>query len=133
MSVRIYSPKFKLNLLMNKIKNPLLVWLLLYSISFFSQTTVTGELQKWHTVAITFNGPNTSENSTANPFLDYRLNVTFSSPNGKTFVVPGFYAADGNAAETSANSGNKWRVRLLPMKWVNGRIRPRLEQGQISP
>lgn len=99
---------------MNMIKKPLLVWFLLYALFSFSQTTITGELQKWHTVAITFNGPNTSESSNTNPFLDFRLNVTFTSPSGKSFVVPGFYAADGNAAQTSANSGNKWRVRFTP-------------------
>lgn len=32
------------------------------------------------------------------------------------FVVPGFYAADGNAAETSADKGNKWMVRFTPNK-----------------
>lgn len=99
---------------MNQIKFPLWVWFFLYPLFAFSQTTITGELQKWHTVTLTFNGPNTSENNSKNPFLDYRLNVTFTSPNGVKFVVPGFYAADGNAAETSANSGNKWRARFSP-------------------
>jgi len=99
---------------MNFSKPALTAFLLLFSVALFSQATITGELQKWHTVAITFDGPNTSENNNTNPFLDYRLNVTFSSPTGKTFVVPGFYAADGNAAETSSNSGNKWRVRFTP-------------------
>lgn len=99
---------------MNQIKFPLWVWLFLYPLFNFSQTTITGELQKWHAVTLTFNGPNTSENSNKNPFLDYRLNVTFTSPNGVKFIVPGFYAADGNAAETSANSGNKWRARFSP-------------------
>lgn len=32
----------------------------------------------------------------------------------KTFSVPGFYAADGNAAETSASSGGVWRVLFTP-------------------
>jgi hypothetical protein len=29
-------------------------------------------------------------------------------------VVPGFYAADGDAAETSAQAGDKWRVYFTP-------------------
>lgn len=99
---------------MNQTKFPLWVWLFLYPFLTFSQTTITGELQKWHAVTLTFNGPNTSENNSKNPFLDYRLNVTFTSPKGEKFIVPGFYAADGNAAETSATSGNKWRVRFSP-------------------
>ncbi|RNC90255.1 MAG: PKD domain-containing protein [Allomuricauda sp.] len=75
---------------------------------------VQGELKKWHTVQLLFNGPITSETDNVNPFLDYRLNVAFTSPTGKIFSVPGFYAADGNAAETSADSGNKWAVRFSP-------------------
>lgn len=99
---------------MSFLKPTIAAFLLFYSLVLSSQTSVTGELQKWHTVTITFDGPNTSENHQVNPFLDYRLNVTFSSPSGKTFLVPGFYAADGNAHETSSSSGNKWRVRFTP-------------------
>ena len=76
---------------------------------------VTGELKKWHPVTITFNGPEMSETDEYNPFLGYRLNVTFRHENGReTYTVPGYYAADGNAAETSASSGNKWRVHFTP-------------------
>jgi len=72
---------------------------------------VTGELKKWHRVTIDFAGPQTSETATPNPFTDYRLDVTFR--NGKsTYVVPGYYAADGEAANTSATSGNVWRVQF---------------------
>lgn len=93
----------------------LFVCLLFLSFStLFSQSTVSGELRKWHTVTIQFDGPSTSETSSNNPFLNYRLNVTFTSPSGATFVVPGFYAANGNAAETSAASGNQWAVRFTP-------------------
>jgi hypothetical protein len=74
---------------------------------------VSGELKKWHTITITFTGPDTNEEAEPNPFLDYRLNVTFTKGK-KQYVVPGYYAADGDAAETSANSGNKWRVHFVP-------------------
>jgi hypothetical protein len=30
--------------------------------------------------------------------------------------VPGYFAADGNAGETSAESGTKWRAHLAPDK-----------------
>jgi len=76
-------------------------------------TVITGELKKWHTVTLTFDGPATSETATPNPFRDYRLNVTFTK-GSKTFVVPGYYATDGNAGETSATSGAKWRVHFVP-------------------
>jgi len=48
-----------------------------------------------------------------NPFTDYRMLVTFSQ-NDQTFTVPGYFAADGDAAETSAKSGNVWRAHFSP-------------------
>ncbi|MGF1577974.1 MAG: PA14 domain-containing protein [Gemmataceae bacterium] len=76
---------------------------------------VSGELKKWHKISIDFEGPNVSETDTKNPFLDYRLDVTFrNQQTGTTLVVPGFYAADGDAANTSAASGNIWRVHFAP-------------------
>jgi hypothetical protein len=74
---------------------------------------VSGELKQWHNVTLTFEGPSTSESADPNPFLSYRLNVTFTRGAAK-YVVPGYFAADGNAAETSAKSGNKWRVHFVP-------------------
>jgi uncharacterized protein DUF5060 len=74
---------------------------------------VSGELKAWHKVTITFEGPQTSEQATPNPFLDYRLNVKFTKGN-KSYLVPGYFAADGNAANTSAEAGNKWRVHFAP-------------------
>ena len=76
---------------------------------------VSGELKKWHKVTLSFTGPATSETATPNPFTDYRLNVTFTHlGTGKTYVVPGYYAADGNAANSSASSGNVWRAHFAP-------------------
>ena len=46
--------------------------------------------------------------------MDYRMNVTFVHADTTYFNVPGYYAADGNAAETSANSGNVWEVLFSP-------------------
>jgi len=74
---------------------------------------LSGELQKWHKVTITFDGPRTSEKGNPNPFRDYRLNVTFTK-GSKRYAVPGYYAADGNAAQTGAAAGNKWRVHFVP-------------------
>ncbi len=74
---------------------------------------ISGELKKWHKVSLTFDGPNSSETANTNPFTDYRLLVTFSRGN-KRYTVHGFYAGDGNAAETSSNTGNKWRVHFAP-------------------
>jgi hypothetical protein len=78
-----------------------------------SKVEITGELKQWHRVTLTINGPESSENEAVNPFLDYRLNVTFSR-GGKEIIIPGYFAADGNAGESGAVSGNKWRVHFCP-------------------
>ena len=77
------------------------------------RAVLSGNLKKWHQVILTFDGPQTGEDAEPNPFLDYRLNVTFTKGN-KRYVVPGYFAADGNAAQTSAKAGNKWRVHFVP-------------------
>ena len=78
--------------------------------------TVSGELRKWHKLTLAFDGPAHNEADVdPNPFLDYRLNVTFTHPgSGKSYTVPGYFAADGNAAETSATTGNQWKVHFRP-------------------
>ena len=54
-----------------------------------------------------------SETGNENPFLDYRLQVLFE--NGKhTFNVPGYFAADGDAANSSASEGKVWKVKFAP-------------------
>lgn len=94
------------------------IFILVLCISFCSCATqkepkIEGELKKWHWITLNFEGPETSELADENPFLDYRLDVVFTNGD-KTYTVPGFYAADGNAAETSATSGNIWQVRFTP-------------------
>jgi hypothetical protein len=75
----------------------------------------SGELKTWHKITIDFTGPQTAETATPNPFSDYRLDVSFThTPSGRTCRVPGYFAADGNAANTSAETGNVWRVHLAP-------------------
>ncbi|WP_448247552.1 DUF5060 domain-containing protein [Thalassotalea agariperforans] len=97
--------------------------LLFLTLSFFiSQHSLadvavkqSGELRLWHKTSLTFDGPQTSENDKLNPFIHYRLNVEFVHPaTGKSYVIPGFFAADGDAANTSATAGNKWRVNFTP-------------------
>ena len=74
---------------------------------------ISGELKRWHKVTLTLDGPWASETTDPNPFMDYRMDVTFTNGN-LTYVVPGHFAADGDAANTSANSGTKWRAHLAP-------------------
>ena len=83
--------------------------------SLGSRTAIAGEQRQWHKVTLTFAGPNVSETSSVNPFRNYRLNVTFKhASSGRSLVVPGYFAADGNAANTSATAGSKWRVHFAP-------------------
>jgi len=66
-------------------------------------------------MTLTFTGPSTAEDADANPFRDYRLTVTFRREDSdRTYSVPGFFAADGEAAETSASTGNRWIARFAP-------------------
>ena len=98
-------------------KYPVLLLLTLFA--FSCQTTpdsnisIQGELKQWHKVTLLINGPETSEYADENPFLDYKLDVTFN--NGiDTYTVPGFYAADGQAGESSAREGAVWKVHFRP-------------------
>ncbi len=101
--------------------------LTLGSISWSAE--VSGELKQWHRITITFDGPERSETSDPNPFLDYRLDVTFSK-GSRRFIVPGYFAADGNAAETGADSGNKWRVHFAPDEAGTWNYRASFRQGE---
>ncbi len=80
--------------------------------------TVSGELKQWHKVTLTLDGPFAQERDTEpNPFTDLRLNVAFTHESGAPrYLVPGYFAADGHAAESGAESGTKWRAHLSPDK-----------------
>lgn len=92
----------------------LLVMLVLFgAVPAASAAEIDGERKLWHDIELTFTGPETSETAEPNPFLHYRLNVTFSKGDRK-LVVPGYFAADGSAAETGATAGNRWRVHFVP-------------------
>lgn len=92
---------------------------------------VSGELRLWHRVTLTFAGPATAEDATPNPFRDYRLDVTFTHPaSGESRAVPGFFAADGNAAETSAAAGDRWSVHFSPSREGLWRWRVRFRHGR---
>ncbi|MEM7672802.1 MAG: DUF5060 domain-containing protein, partial [Verrucomicrobiota bacterium] len=80
------------------------------------QTTVSGELKRWHKTTLNMVGPVASENDDMpNPFMDYRMLVTFHHPDTNTTITtPGYFAADGNAANTGATSGDVWRAHFSP-------------------
>ncbi|MDI1251209.1 MAG: DUF5060 domain-containing protein [Lacunisphaera sp.] len=80
--------------------------------------TVTGELKQWHKVTVELAGPFAAESDQSpNPFTDLALNVTFTHESGTPrYVVPGYFAADGNAANTGARAGTVWRAHVSPDK-----------------
>ncbi|MEM9043263.1 MAG: DUF5060 domain-containing protein [Pseudomonadota bacterium] len=75
---------------------------------------VSGELKQWHKVTLDFES-NTVFTEEPETFRDHRLDVTFTNQDtGEVLVIPGFFAADGDAAESGATSGNVWRVHFNP-------------------
>jgi CubicO group peptidase (beta-lactamase class C family) len=74
---------------------------------------ISGELRQWHPLTISFDGPESSETAELNPFTDFRLEVIFTHGD-KSVRVPGYFAADGRAGESGAESGNIWRVHFTP-------------------
>ncbi|MFK7740127.1 MAG: DUF5060 domain-containing protein [Planctomycetota bacterium] len=72
-------------------------------------------LRRWHALALVLEGPQADEQASPNPFLDLRMDVTFAhAASGTSYLVPGHFAADGDAANSSATAGNRWRAFLSP-------------------
>ena len=77
--------------------------------------TVTGEKRLWHPITFTFQGPSASEQGGTNPFLDSRFDLRFEHlATGRVVKVPGYFAADGDAADSHASSGSSWRAKFSP-------------------
>lgn len=91
---------------------------LLASAAANDSVTLTGELKQWHKVTLTLDGLFARESDTEpNPFTDLAFAVTFTHESGApVYSVPGYFAADGNAGESGADSGKQWRAHLSPDK-----------------
>lgn len=95
----------------------------------FSQK-ITGEPLKWHKLTLDFEGPLTDERAMPNPFTYYRCDVLFTHESGTpVLLVPGYYAADGAAQNSSATGGNVWRVHLCPSKTGKWKYEARFKAG----
>jgi hypothetical protein len=92
------------------VRASLLVFLV-FSLGCGPKAEVHGPLRVWQTLTLDFHGPATSETAAdPNPFLDYRLQVLFTSPSGRAYDVPGFFDGDGGGG----TAGDVWRVRFTP-------------------
>ena len=75
---------------------------------------LSGQFKTWHKITLDFS-TSTSFSESPDTFRDYRLDVAFTNQStGETVRVPGFFAADGDAANTGATSGTVWRVNFNP-------------------
>lgn len=87
----------------------LLLALLTVRTSIYAQES--GSVQKWSTMEIEFSGPFSLGMGEPNPFkIDLTVEFLYLNPDGKRFVVPGFY--DGNGE--GGLDGNIWKVRFTP-------------------
>jgi hypothetical protein len=78
-------------------------------------------------VEIHFDGPEASESDVdPNPFLDFRLQVKFTSPEGRVYDVPGFFNGDGHGG----GSGHVWTVRFTPDRPGQWTYRADFRQGE---
>lgn len=95
---------------------------------------ITGELKQWHKVTLALDGPFAAEaDDKPNPFTDLAFNVTFTHESGTpSYTVPGYFAADGKAANSSAGSGTKWRAHLSPDKEGTWNYRVSFTQGPLA-
>lgn len=88
-----------------------MIILYLCSAQALAQIDVRGDKQIWHTLTLDIEGPESKEEEAT--FRDIRVNVTFTHKESqRKFLVPAYFAADGNAANSSAESGNIWRAKF---------------------
>ena len=94
---------------------------------------ISGELKTWHKVTLTLDGPFAHEqDNKPNPFTDTRLTVTFSHADGSRYVVPGYFAADGDAGNSSAEAGTKWRAHFSPDRTGQWTYQISFRQGKLA-
>lgn len=107
----------------------LLPLLILASCDSAQNNQTQDPIPRWALITISLPGPNTSESDADNPFTNYRLNVRFTHEDGTAITLPAYYAADGNAAESSADKGEMWQVNFRGSKEGTWTYSGKLEKG----
>ena len=86
-----------------------------------------GQPRVWQTMELYFQGPEASEDDVdPNPFLDFRLQVHFTAPEGHVYNVPGFFNGDGQGG----GAGRVWTVRFTPDRPGRWTYRAEFKQGK---
>lgn len=108
------------------VKNVAFVFGLMVTAFTAHAADISGELHKWLPINVDFSGPVLDErDQIPNPFLDFRLNVTFTSPSGRSVIVPGFFAGDGQGG----SRGPIWRARFAADEVGTWTYRADMRQG----
>ena len=89
---------------------------------------VQGPRRVHQPVTVRLEGPALSETGSLNPFTDFRMTVTFSQ-GARKIVLPGYYAADGRAGQTSATAGCVWKAHFLPPTSGKWNVKVSFRQG----
>lgn len=100
-----------------------LTFMTLLFLSCTRELPIEGKI--WEKVTLDFEGPDIGEGSADNPFLNYRLDVTFSHDD--TFYrVPGFYAQDVKSLTEKYQSNTALKMAIptpdhyLPLLYTLG-------------
>lgn len=80
----------------------------------FGQVSVSPNPRIYEKVTLTIT-TSTALTEATQTFRDYRMNVTIEGP-GQSLQVPAYFAADGDAANSSATTGSVWRAHFLPLQ-----------------
>ena len=80
------------------------------------EVTVEGDLKAGEVITISYEGPNVAEESKT--FTDYAMWVSFwqsssEGPVGKQYFVNGYFAGDGNSADSNTTTGKTWEAKLV--------------------
>ena len=79
-------------------------------------------------VTLSVEGPQSDERGDLNPFSDIRLDWIISKGE-QEWIVPGYFAACGNAANTGCTSGNIWRAHFIPPEKGDYQWKTRFKKG----
>ncbi|MCA9196096.1 MAG: DUF5060 domain-containing protein [Planctomycetales bacterium] len=94
---------------------------------------LTGEPKVWHKLTLDISGPEASERDDhPNPFTDYDVTVVWRHESGRSFRTLGYFAADGDAANSSATQGRVWRSHFVPDSTGRWQYETSFLQGRLT-